>query len=213
MGAKSFLLRDLVDELERDQWREQQGFSTDIENCHRILFASGTNRDEKAKVLDAWLAHNQPCLFGRMEARQENRLHYCILTENDLERSDQDIKKRISDSRTYWKREAYHGNSHGFLIVMISEKIAHAAPDPKLLALAKQLCNLYLDQSEEDKIFHDDLILELNQPTKSNRSWKVGVNYFSAQGDKRWWHDHRFPGGIVGRVCLNSALQIVQFFG
>jgi hypothetical protein len=35
------------------------------------------------------------------------------------------------------------------------------------------------------------------------RSWRVGVNYFSAQGDGRWWRDHRIPGGMA--YSMNSV--------
>jgi len=32
--------------------------------------------------------------------------------------------------------------------------------------------------------------------------WRVGVNFFGAQGDQRWWHDHRIPGGMA--FSMNS---------
>jgi hypothetical protein len=35
------------------------------------------------------------------------------------------------------------------------------------------------------------------------RRWKVGVNYFSSQGDRLWWHDHRIPGGMA--FSMNSV--------
>jgi hypothetical protein len=35
------------------------------------------------------------------------------------------------------------------------------------------------------------------------RSWKVGVNFFGAQGDGRWWKDHRIPGGVA--FSMNSV--------
>ncbi|MBI3466442.1 MAG: hypothetical protein HY000_25800 [Planctomycetes bacterium] len=45
----------------------------------------------------AWLAESQPCLFGRMEAKQD-RLAFCVLTENDLERSDQEnLVERVAE--------------------------------------------------------------------------------------------------------------------
>jgi hypothetical protein len=39
------------------------------------------------------------------------------------------------------------------------------------------------------------------------------VNFFAAAGDKRWWHDHRIPGGLafsmnsVGHMARNGALR------
>jgi hypothetical protein len=38
--------------------------------------------------------------------------------------------------------------------------------------------------------------------------WSAGVNYFSSHGDKRWWHDHRIPGGIA--LSINSVGHMVK---
>src|SRR5262249_30595233 len=57
-----------------------------------------------------------------------------------------------------------------------------------------------------DEILHDRLILEIKRgggETPERRSWKVGVNYFSAQGDGRRWRDHRIPGGMA--FSMNSV--------
>jgi hypothetical protein len=41
----------------------------------------------------------------------------------------------------------------------------------------------------------------------------VGVNFFGAQGDGRWWHDHRIPAGIafsmnsVGHMAKSGAIN------
>src|SRR5205823_5820448 len=148
-------------------------------------------------ALSAWLAENQPCLFGRMEAKQ-NRLAFCLLTENDLERSDQEIRDKIQRDRVEWKRDALIGGSHAFLIVAVSEIITMARPNHVLLELAKCLCDLYLGVDAPDKIHLDNLVLELPNPNQTRwRRWKVGVNYFSSQGDGRKWRDHRIPGGIA----------------
>jgi hypothetical protein len=40
------------------------------------------------------------------------------------------------------------------------------------------------------------------------------MSLFAAQADKRWWHDHRFPGGIafslnsIGHVAAVRALEV-----
>lgn len=47
----------------------------------------------------------------------------------------------------------------------------------------------------------------------STFEWAVGANYFSAQGDQRWWLDHRFPAGMafsmnsVGHMVKSSAVR------
>ena len=138
-----------------------------------------------------------------MEARQ-NRLAFCLLTENDLERSDQEIRAKIQQERTDWKRNALAGGSHGFLIVAVSETIAKARPDHRLIALARALSHLYLGIDEPDKIHLDDVILEIPyRDPADRRRWKVGVNFFSAQGDGRRWRDHRIPGGMA--FSMNSV--------
>src|SRR5438046_2549112 len=104
--AATWTISDLLAELESDPWRQADGqFTDDMRGCHEVLFDSGTSRSEKADALNRWLAENQPCLFGRMEANQ-GRLAFCILTENDLERSDGDIRARIEHERTVWRNDA-----------------------------------------------------------------------------------------------------------
>lgn len=222
MEQKSWQISDLVGRLagERDPWRDDNRFSDDMVECHRILFDAASSRDEMAEALAAWLGDRQPCLFGRMEARQR-RLAFCILTENDLERSDQEIRATIHRERADWRDRARTGATHGFLIVAVAERIAYARPCPALQELAMTLCRLYLDRDEPDTIHHDELILEIREGDQiaEQRRWKVGVNYFSAQADGRWWGDHRIPGGMafsmnsVGHMARTRAEQALARSG
>jgi hypothetical protein len=202
----TWTISDLIGQLETDRWRLDNGFSHDIEASHQVLFDPSTSRQEKADALSDWIAQRQPCLFGKMEARQR-RLAFCLLTESDLERSDQEIRAKIARERRDWKRLALAGESHGFLIAVISETLAVARPDGPggaLQRLATRLCELYLGDGMPDTILHDDVLLKLNVDGVSEfRKWKVGVNFFSAQGDGRWWRDHRFPGGMA--FSMNSV--------
>jgi hypothetical protein len=197
------MIADLLEELRPDPWRAAHPFSADMRACHEVLFQAGSSRAEMAEALDAWLAGEQPCLFGRMEAKQ-HRIGYCLLTANDLERGDDHVRARIQEDRDVWRRRAMRGESHGFIILAIAPQIAGAAVGPELLRLARHLCDLDLGQEELDRILLDDLILDI--PTaegREHRSWRVGVNYFSAQGDGRWWRDHRIPGGLA--YSMNSV--------
>jgi hypothetical protein len=197
------MIGDLIEDLPQDRWRESNPFSPDMQACHNVLFRAGSSRGEMAMALGNWLADEQPCLFGRMEARQ-HRLAYCLLTENDLERGDDHVRMRIQEDRDAWKRRAMGGGSHGFIILAISPRIARAAVGPELQRLACHLCDLYLGQNELDRILLDDLVLEIQtEAGQEYRSWRVGVNYFSAQGDGRWWRDHRVPGGMA--YSMNSV--------
>jgi hypothetical protein len=197
------MIRDLLDELPEDPWRQEHPFSGDVDACQQVLFRAGSSRSEMEQALNEWLAREQPCLFGRMEARQ-GRLAYCLLTENDLQRGDDHVRARIQEDRDAWRGRGLRGESHGFIIVAISPQIATAAVGLELLRFAQHLCGLYLGQNDPDRIYHDSLLLALQGDSGiERREWKVGVNFFSAQGDGRWWRDHRFPGGIA--YSMNSV--------
>src|SRR3954451_5771390 len=144
------MIADLIEELPQDTWRAANPFSTDMQTCHAVLLRRGSTRAEMTVALDTWLGTEQPCLFGRMEARQ-HRLSYCLLTENDLERGDDHVRARIQEDRDIWKRSARRGESHGFIIVAVSRRIAYATVGPELLELARHLCDLYLGRDDLDQ--------------------------------------------------------------
>jgi hypothetical protein len=90
--------------------------------------------------------------------------------------------------------------------VLVSRAAAEAEPGPALKALALRLVQLYLSDDEilADATYHDRLALALEGDENPDFVvWKVGVNFFGAQGDQRWWHDHRIPGGIA--FSMNSV--------
>lgn len=196
-------LADLLEELDEDPMRAELKFSPDIDECHVDLFNVRRTRLEKVQSLNAWVGKFQPCLFGRMEAKQR-RIHYCLINENDIEKGDTHIQRRIQEDRLMWKRGALYGQSHSFIIAVISPRLAYAQPGDTLLRFSKRVCGLYLGMSAVDEIYLDSLILDIKSKDFSEvREWKVGSNFFAAQGDRRWWHDHRIPGGIA--LSMNSV--------
>lgn len=201
MDPETWVISDAVAELHEDPWREANPFSEDMLQCHEVVLDPSRSRSEKAESLAKWLADFQPCLFGRMEARRD-RLAFCMLTDNDLEQSDQKIRRIIQRDRQDWRRTASAGDSHGFLIAAISQRISTARADSRLQKLASALCGLYLGAGDFDHIHLDELLLKVTNDREWRR-WKVGVNYFSAQADGRWWSDHRIPGGMV--FSMNSV--------
>jgi len=54
----------------------------------------------------------------------------------------------------------------------------------------------------------DELLLELPSPEHATWRWNVGANFFAAAGDRRWWQDHRIPGGIA--FSMNSVGHLVK---
>lgn len=209
----------LMQNLVPDAWRDKKGFSQDIEFFNRQILDESKSDEEISISLREWLEEYQPCLFGRLAAGKLDLLSFCIVREHDLGGSDTHIRDKIQRFRLLWKREAVQGLRSGFIILAVSPRIVHAEPNDALKELAKRLCFLYLrEEIEEDKIHTERLTLAL-PPTAENPDedpcyeWRVGVNVFAAAGDRRWWHDHRIPGGIafsmnsVGHMTRNGALR------
>ena len=136
-------------------------------------------------------------------------ISYCILREADLDESDEAIKKKIQTSRLRWARDAFEGRKSGFVIAVVSPTIARAVPDENMKELARRLFSLYLlSDISPDKIYLDEIFLEKPGRSKTTWKWNVGANYFSAQADKRWWQDHRIPGGMA--FSMNSVGHMVK---
>lgn len=197
MDTVSSLLSALVE----DPWRATVGFSDDVRLANDAMLQS--DGAQAVPALQAWLQRYQPCLFGRLAAKYE-LLSYCVLTERDLLEPDAIIQKKIQDARTQWTHDAFLGKKHGFIIAAVSPRIVTATPNETLLKLARRLCSLYLlEDVQPDAIYTDEIFLEFPDSKKSTWRWPVGINYFCTNGDKRWWQDHRVPGGMV--FSMNSV--------
>jgi hypothetical protein len=197
----------LLAQLVPDSWREETGFTNEVLTAQAELYRVDSD-EERALILAQWLERYQPCLFGRIAAKL-GLISYCFLTEDDLRQPDDVIRDKIQYHRTAWTREGYHGTKSAFVLVALSERIATATPSAAVRELAKRLCSLYLlDDSEEDRILCDDIFLEKPGSARVTWKWKTGVNYFSAQGDGRWWADHRIPGGMA--FSVNSVGHMVK---
>lgn len=201
-------IADRIRMLEPDPWRKATGFSKDIEEAQKQLFSSGLTGEDAIEVLSDWIRRFQPCLFGRIAAAA-GFLEYCILTPEDLSQSDEHIRDKIQDARRSWRRAGHTGKKSGFVILAISEPIAVAKPSAVVRDLAVRLCYLYLRRDIQlDTVHLDEVMLELNDADNTLLSWDAGVNYFCAQGDNRWWHDHRIPGGMA--FSMNSVAHMAK---
>lgn len=204
----SHLIRHYFSQLRPDGWRTRAGFSEDVEEANRFLFDPGLPRGEGEAVIGAWLQKWQPCLFGRIAAKLGS-LSYCLLSEADLNESDEAIQEKIQDARTTWLRDAFEGRKSGFIVLAMSRTIANATPGPEVRELARRLCFLYL-QTEIgiDTIHLEEVFLEKPGSRRTTWKWQAGVNYFCAQADRRWWNDHRIPGGLA--FSVNSVGHLVK---
>lgn len=190
----------LLADLHPDPWRLKAGFSPEVEAANAVLFRPQLSDGEAMRTIGQWLQKYQPCLFGRIAAKLE-LISYCVLTEGDLTASDGTVSNKIQEARTQWTREGFEGRKSAFVLLVNSPTIALALPDQHMKELARKLCSLYLlEPIDTDQIYLDETFLEIPGRSRATWRWHTGVNYFCAQGDKRWWQDHRVPGGMAFSV-------------
>jgi hypothetical protein len=194
-------VKQLMQSLKADVWRKDHPFSSEINEANKVIVNRFATDIEKAKALALWLRSHQPCLFGRMAAAK-GRMHYCILSDEDLYSSDSHIRAKIGQERLVWKQASLKNDrpAHGFILLAASEKINLAAPDDNLYRLACRLRDLWGCVVDRDKYGNDVAweTLFLRDPTHQQYvKFTFSLDFFGAQGDGRWWHDHRVPGGIA----------------
>ena len=91
-----------------DRLRSRIGFSPDISATQAILFNPKYTRQAKITAYRDWLESNQPCVFGRVAAKNKN-IFVCLLEESEILRmqnGDKDLTDTIQDHRQAWKRLA-----------------------------------------------------------------------------------------------------------
>ncbi len=201
-------IASLMTRLTPDSWRCDAGFSTDIVATNKAVFSPRTTDQEIVETIGQWLQQNQPCLFGRIAAKL-GFIRYCILKESDLTLPDEAIAQKIQDARLRWLKDAFEGKTSNFIVIVISQALSEAVPDQVVAKIAQRICSLYLRiDAGFDCIHHENIFLEKPGHSRMTWRWLAGVNYFCSQGDKRWWHDHRFPGGMA--FSVNSVGHFVR---
>lgn len=201
-------ISSLFSQLRPDEWRARAGFSPEVEEANEKLFKPDITEALAEQVLSLWLQKYQPCLFGRIAAKL-GAISYCILSEDDLRQPDEIIKEKIQAARLAWTRDGFDGKKSAFVILTISPLIAIALPGPETQELARRLCYLYLETDiEMDNVHLEQIYLQKPGARLTTWKWLAGVNYFCAQGDKRWWQDHRIPGGMA--FSVNSVGHLVK---
>jgi hypothetical protein len=187
-----------------DRFRSRHPFSEDIESVHAILFNPRYSKRNKIRAYRQWLETNQPCVFGRVAAKHKN-VFICLLEEHEIvcmKRGDDDLRDTIQDYRQVWKRYALEGLTSSFLILLVSRSLVTKEPQNQLKDLCRRLLELYMEVDVAD-----DTILPQREYVFLRRSREGGQpdllkfstlpNVFCAQGDGRWWQDHRTPGGVM----------------
>jgi hypothetical protein len=199
------MLLDMKFRGPEDRFRKTRPFSEDIEASHAILFSPQYDRRRKITAYRRWLETNQPCVFGRVAAKNKN-VFICLLEEHEILRmkgGDDDLQQTIQDHRQVWKRHALEGLSSSFLIVLVSRTLTNKEPGDRLKEICRRLLELYMeiDPIEDDtfRTQREYVFLKKSQAARESKLLKFSTlpNVFCAQADGRWWHDHRTPGGIM----------------
>ena len=183
-----------------DSFRRRHPFSEDIESLHAILFNSRYSKRRKRNAYVRWLEANQPCVFGRVAAKNKY-VFVCLLEEGEIlrmRRGDEDVRETIQDHRQAWKRYALEGLSSSFVILLAAESLVDKEPGDELKEICRRLLELYM----EVEPIPDDRILPQREYVflrRGSRTLKFSTlpNIFCTQADGRWWHDHRTPGGVM----------------
>jgi hypothetical protein len=132
-----------------------------------------------------------------------------MIPEDMLYGDESELQRHIQTARLSWTAAGFEGKSSSFVIAILSEKLCRAIPSETVKQIALRICSLYLQEPvEADRIYSDRIWLEHAGSRRFAWEWVVGVNYFSAQGDGRWWQDHRFPAGMA--FSMNSVGHMVK---
>jgi hypothetical protein len=180
--------------------RSRRPFSPDIEAIHAVLFNPRYDRQAKIKAYRAWFEKNQPCVFGKTAATNKN-IYFCLLEDHEIlrmRRGDPDVTDTLQDHRQVWKRLALEGSTSSFVILLASPHLVTREPNETLKEICRRLMELYMQIAVADDTFHTEReYVFLRRPDNGALRFSTLPNIFCAQGDGRWWHDHRTPGGIM----------------
>jgi hypothetical protein len=176
-----------------------------------VLLHPYARSDERQFAIKAWLSKHQPCVFGQVAAKADS-LYMAIITDTDISEGDVSLRERLSLEKKTWKQWSLHGDGRpGLLVVFASARLFHAAPNRALRDVSEYLRGLFVADSTKDPagndISHEWLYLK-RPDADAFVKFRVILDYFASAGDRRWWHDHRFPGGVA--FTLNSLGHMVR---
>ena len=198
-------LEERIAALRPDPWRVGVGFGVDIARANDALFRGEPQARHDA--LFAWLHAHQICMFAR-RAVSGQAMDLCLIDERDVQRGDAHVRARIHRARRVWKRRSFAGQSAGFLAILVDPRIAAAVPDAATLRLARWFGELCVGRDPGvDAVCLDRVYLQSPAHPDVALCWEAPLNYFCSQGDKRWWHERRIPGGMG--FSINSVGHMV----
>jgi len=199
------LLLDIRLHPKPDKFRKTRRFSQDMQAVQAVLLNPQNTKTQKIAAYRTWLIKNQPCVFGRLAATQK-RVFICLLEENEIlgmRKGDEDLRETIQDYRQLWKRYALEGRSSSFLLAVVGQSLVEETPGERLKEFCRRILELYMDMPHvpDDTIVpqREYVFLKLPKSAGDDKFLKFATlpNVFCSQGDGRWWHDHRCPGGVM----------------
>ena len=180
--------------------RSRRPFSADMEAVHAVLFNPDYDRQTKIKAYRTWLEKNQPCVFGKAAATNKN-VYVCLLEDHEIlrmQRGDLDVEDTLQDHRQVFKRLALEGRVSSFVILLASRHLITREPNDQLKEICRRLLELYMQVRVPDDTIHSEReYVFLRRADGTVLKFSTLPNIFCSQGDGRWWHDHRTPGGIM----------------
>jgi hypothetical protein len=147
-------------------------------------------------------------------AAKKNLIASCVVTEDDISRGDEFVHEHVQRARLEWRQRAIAGEQSAFVILLVSPRVAISKPTQELLGLAKLFLGTCLRRRPEeivvDAVYLEELLLQVPRASGKVETWRwdAGINYFAANGDGRWWRDHRIPGGLA--FSINSVGHMVK---
>lgn len=181
-------------------------FGADIDGAHGVLLDPEASTDQKDAALRTWLHRNQPCLFGRLAAREALgsasskglAIDIVLIDAGDMALGDLHVAAKIQTARQAWKDRAARGQSSAFLILFNSVHLALALPSEKLASTCQRLAGLYLQEAgpvARNVVYTESLPLH-----DHNDGWalfKASTQLFYSGAHLMRNHDRRFPGGVA----------------
>jgi hypothetical protein len=202
----------LLDSLSGDRRRIDQGFSDDIKVACEVLLNPFASTEQSKEAIYAWLSKFQPCLFGRIAAK-DRKIFISLVDENLIKKGDDAVKAKIINDKKKWKHWSASATfEHSFLLLVISTRLFNAEPNRAMELLAQRFESLVAIENsidpEGNRISNEWLYLK-HPSTHRFYKFRVNLDFFSSAGDKRWWHDHRIPGGFA--FTLNSLGHMARY--
>jgi len=180
-------------------------FGADIDEANQVMLNPDCTDECKIARLRMWASRFQPCMFGRLGAKNLGGIRYeiCWINRADMVRGSPYVVHKIQQARRAWRDRASEGLAHGFLIMFNAPELAYAKPGPELVELCLALCDLYL--VEHAPVLADTIYTE-SLPFRGADGvltcLKGGINVFYTSAHRTSNHDRRIPGGIM--ISVNS---------